>query len=445
MRQAAIRQRGFVVKLCGGLMREAAGHYHRLQDPRIVRRMNWLVLAVLLAGSVRLNLLVQTVPYGAATSVQTAETGLSLYLATAHYDGRLLFARYGAVVRKSLPADAFQRYRSKALVIVDGTDYAKRSRRGKKGQQMQYTTKVRASKRKVQPPEKPVLSPGYVDIWAGVLLCGQQALPLVRQLCSSTHPKFVSQNVLEAAVIWSALAMLHWEAILIADRGFRRKALLVKLLRRSVPFVIRVADNIHVLHQGEWRNILDTARSLKPLGQVTWKEGKAHARPCQAVVWRARLREAPGEDDPTQPNPELNLVVLFPLVGSTEPLLLATPLPLQTLTQVREIVQLYEWRWAIETMFENLKRELHLDEFMVRDWRAIERLLWAGAMSYMALLVLRLTERSAGQRCLKQIQAVLRRRAVMGKQLTVGKVREALALDYQDNKSDWGAALRAVT
>ena len=251
MRPTAIQQRGYVVKLCGRLMREAAGHYHRLQDPRIVRRMNWLVLAILLAGSVRLNLLVQTLPYGAATSVKTAETGLSLFLATAHYDGRMLFARYGEAVRRSLPADALQRYRGKALVIVDATDYAKRSRRGKKGKQMQYTTKVRASKRKVQSPEKPVLSPGYVDIWAGVLLRGVQALPLVRQLCSSTHPKFVSQNLLEEAVIWSALARLNEDAILIADRGFRRKALLVKLLRRSVLFVIRVADNIHVLHHGE--------------------------------------------------------------------------------------------------------------------------------------------------------------------------------------------------
>jgi len=107
---------------------------------------------------------------------------------------------------------------------------------------------------------------------------------------------------------------------------------------------------------------------------------------------------------------------------------------------------LVQWiRCCIETMFENLKRELHLDEFMVRDWLAIERLLWAGAMSYMALLVLRLTERSAGQQCLKQIQARLRQRSVMGKQLTVGKVREALALDYQDNKQDWLTALQGIT
>lgn len=63
MRPAAIRPRGFVVKVCSGLMREAAGHYPRLQDPRIVQRMDWPMLAILLAGSVQLKLLVQTRPF----------------------------------------------------------------------------------------------------------------------------------------------------------------------------------------------------------------------------------------------------------------------------------------------------------------------------------------------------------------------------------------------
>jgi hypothetical protein len=109
------------------------------------------------------NLLVQTLPYGEATSVKTAGTGLSLFLATAHYNGWGLFVRYGEAVRRSLPADALQRYRGKALVIVDTTDYAQRSRLGKKGKQMQYTTKVRASKRKQPPQEKLVLMHNELD------------------------------------------------------------------------------------------------------------------------------------------------------------------------------------------------------------------------------------------------------------------------------------------
>ncbi len=59
--------------------------------------MNWLILAIIVAGSVRLNLLVQAVPYGEAQSVHTAETSLSLFLAEADYPASVLLARLGGL------------------------------------------------------------------------------------------------------------------------------------------------------------------------------------------------------------------------------------------------------------------------------------------------------------------------------------------------------------
>ena len=444
MRRAAIHRRVFVTNLLSDLVQQATQRSSRIDDGRVVRRLNWLVMAIVLAGTVRLNGLVQTVPYGQANSVKTAETSLSLFLVETEYPASMLFARFRDQVLVRLPTRAMKTYRGKPIVIVDPTDYAKRSRRGKKGRQMQYTTKVRLSKRKKGQPARTLLSPGYVDIWAGVLLSGRHVLPLSRKLCSSTHPKFLSQNLLEEAVIWQALTALAWHAILIADRGFRRKALLVKLLVRQVEFVIRMADNIHVLHCGTWRNVLETARGLPSLGQVTWKEGTPHAIPGQAVVFRAQLREAPEEDDPSQPNPEVNLIVIFPAIARYDPLILATTLPVDTLWHVRAASKLYERRWAIETTFENMKRQLHLDEFMVRNWTAIERLLWAGAMAYSLLVLLRLQTSEEGQRFLNEVLATLRHRAVLGKHLTVGKIREALALDHTDPPTEWSLAAPPV-
>lgn len=440
MRRTAIYRRGFVTNLLRDLVQQATQRTSRIGDGRVVRRMNWLLLAIILAGTVRLNGLVQRLPYGRANSVKTAETALSLFLAETEYPASILFARFRDQVLVRLPTQVLKTYRGKPIVIVDPTDYAKRSRRGKKGRQMQYTTKVRVSKRKKGQQAQTLVSPGYVDIWAGVLLTGRHVLPLSRKLCSSTHPKFPSQNLLEEAVIWQALAALAWHAILIADRGFRRKALLVKLLVRQVEFVIRMADNIHVLHCGTWRNVLATARGLRPLGRVIWKEGKPHAIPGQAVVFRAQLREAPEEDDPSKPNPEVNLIVIFPAIARYDPLILATTLPVDTLWQVRAVSKLYEQRWAIETTFQNMKRELHLDEFMVRDWTAIERLLWAGAMAYSLLVLLRLQIGEEAQRFLHEATDLLRQRAVPSKHLTVGKIREALALDHHDCPTDWPLA-----
>ncbi len=108
------------------------------------------------------------------------------------------------------------------------------------------------------------------------------------------------------------------------------------------------------------------------------------------------------------------------------------------------MVKIYEYRWAIETIFERTKRELHLDEFMVRQWAAIECLLWAGAMVYI-LVLLRLETHKESRRFLAEVLQLLRQRAIMGKKLTVGKFREAIALDYTDYREQWPAALHEAT
>ncbi len=210
----------------------------------------------------------------------------------------------------------------------------------------------------------------------------------------------------------------------------------------SVDFVIRMADNIHVLCDGEWRNILEVAREKPAIGLVVWREEGQKPVSCRAVAFRARLREA---DDLQEPNPEVNFVVLSPVTGSGEPLILATSLPVETLEEVRAVVRMYEYRWAIETMFEALKRDWHIDEFMVRHWRAIERLLWAGAMAYMVLLLLLLDVQEESRQFLEEVRQFWRRRAVMGKDLGAGKLREALALDRADHFEDWLLLFRGVT
>lgn len=149
-------------------------------------------------------------------------------------------------------------------------------------------------------------------------------------------------------------------------------------------------------------------------------------------------------NDLQEPNPEVNFVVLFPIVGSGEPLILATSLPVETLEEVRAVVRIYEYRWAIETMFETLKRDWHIDEFMVRQWRAIERLLWAGTMAYMVLLLLLLDVQEESSHFLEEVKQFLRRRSVMGKDLGVGKLREALALDRTDHFENWHLLFQGV-
>jgi len=52
-------------------------------------------------------------------------------------------------------------------------------------------------------------------------------------------------------------------------------------------------------------------------------------------------------------------VILFPIVSHKEPLILATSLLVDKLWQARAVVKMYEYRWPVETTFENMKRGLH--------------------------------------------------------------------------------------
>ncbi len=76
-----------------------------------------------------------------------------------------------------------------------------------------------------------------------------------------------------------------------------------------------------------------------------------------------------------------------------------------------------------------------LERFMVRSWTAIDRRLWAVALAY-ALLVLALHE-GLLTLLLVLARALLKCLAVLGRRLTVGKLAEAIGLDYARHRRAW--------
>ena len=94
-------------------------------------------------------------------------------------------------------------------------------------------------------------------------------------------------------------------------------------------------------------------------------------------------------------------------------------------------------RWAIETGFETM-HAWGQDRFMVRSWTAIDRLLWVLAAAY-ALVVLARHDRAL--RCFRvQAEAVLKQLSVLGDHLTVGKLAEAIGLDFARHARAWLSA-----
>ena len=133
----------------------------------------------------------------------------------------------------------------------------------------------------------------------------------------------------------------------------------------------------------------------------------------------------------------LHFVELLPLDGGTDPLVVATTLPVGTLAAIKGVVRVYSLRWAIETAFETMKA-WGLGRVMVRTWQAIDRLLWLVAIAYAVLVV---AARDGPLAILReQAVALLKRLAVLGRSLTVGKFAEAIGLDYQRHRRAWVTA-----
>jgi Transposase DDE domain len=445
----ALRERGRLAALLNRILdRARRGAGWREPVGRTLRTSRQLVLGVLVARSTRLLALGRALlSQRRGRTVKVVAAGLGTFLAAARLPLRPLSVRLLEAAVRELPAGRLATYRGQALVVIDPTEYAKRSRgRGKRGRHMEHVGRVRAPRphagRRAPPRRADVgTSYGYVDVWAGLVLRRQQFLPLARQLFSQAHPRLASQNRVEEAVLHQALGLVRragLAAIAIGDRGLGRKELLVRLADRGQAFVFRIDADVSVRRPGTPGELgLATLLAAQPpLGEVVWNRGergplRCAVRSVQATFHFSRTGRRADVQAAT-----LGVVELRPLDATAAPLVLATTLPAQTLAQAKGVAWVYGQRWAVETAFETLKA-WGLGAFMVRSWTAIDRLLWLVALAY-ALAVLALRDPRLA-RLRDRAAALLRQQAVLGRRLTPGKLAEALGLDFAQHRRAWAS------
>lgn len=399
-------------------------------DPRTQRTVEQLTYALILQGTTRLNQLAQfLLPMRAAKTAHHVETALSTALQKAKYPEADLLQAHSGVVYDALPSRAFDTFRRHKIILIDPTTYEKRTRRGKKGRSMQYPSQLKDMQYERYPQ-------GYVDVWAGVLLKHRQWLPLARGRFSNRHPDQLSQNQIEEQVLWDAICCVPKgvPVLAVGDRGLGRKGMFQWLMDRHCDGLFRLRRDINITYHSEWRNVLDVARARKPWGRATWREGTEKPIKGQVVVFRAQLTEA------VQDGPTITFIVLLP-ENAPDPLILGTTLEVPTLAEARAVIQVYEKRWTIETAFETLKGAFGLERFMVRQWQAVERLLDLLSMAFAVLLLLMQGAQKNVQVLLAQAIRVLKQRAAF-KAFTVGKLREAMVLDFEEHREDWYALSR---
>lgn len=436
-RSVALRERGRLAVLLNRILTQArrAKDWHE-PDQRNLRTWRQLLLGILVQRSTRLLALAQALlPQRHAETAKGLAAALSYFLTTSKCPvATLTPLLLEAALREVDPAD-ITRFQGKALLVLDPTEYPKRSRgKGKRGRHMQHIGRVRNAKGKASGT-----TAGYVDVWAGLVLNGKRFFPLARQLFSSRHPELGSQNQVEEAVLTAALAAARrvgLDPLVVADRGLGRKALLIKLAKQRQPFVIRIDADITAYHPTAPDGVeLATLLAQQPwIGPVTWNRGSRGTLRCQARAVRAEIHySCSGRKDDTE-RACLTFVELVPDDPDVGPLVVATTLAVKSRFDVHGVAYIYAQRWAIESAFETMKA-WGLERFMIRTWTAIERLVWSVALAY-ALATL-LLYAPACARLRAQLLRVLRAGAVVGRQLTVGKVAEGLGLDYRQHRRAW--------
>jgi hypothetical protein len=189
-----------------------------------------------------------------------------------------------------------------------------------------------------------------------------------------------SQNILEHALIVTVMSCFPAESrpLLIMDRGYARVALLEKLRREGIPFLVRAKAKVIVYYQG--RPLL--------LGRFTVKPGQMRR---YQVLYHSRKKEP------------LDLIV-FRGKGYQETwyLLLPRRFPLTT----ERIVDLYAKRMSIEQGFRDWKTHLGVRGLIFRTpdpAPRLTRLLLAFSLSYLICLALGATEEAEKVRTFVEI------------------------------------------
>lgn len=388
-------------------------------------KLRGLVGGICMARSLVLQDIAQTMP----GRVKTTEDSLSDYLARKRL--KLHEPDQAAVINalKRFGRRRVWKHDGKAAIVCDTTEHAKGRSRGKL-RPMPGKGLVRVHN---LPADETILVPGYQEVWVCLLLEDGTALPLVRRLWTENGPTCASLNIVEEAAILDARDIvteaLKLGAILVADRGFRRKSLLRWLKSEGMDFVIRLEGKLSVALAGETSLLCDVSRWWEARVKLPWRDGGKRPLVSSVASRRVRLKTESGQEFC------INALCLTPVRAEVEPMFLATSLTTEKVSDLIRIVRLYSRRWAIETFFWNFKQGLKADSWRVFScWEAIDHLLTAAHIAFLVLSLLEEFARRGRTRALRAtwdwMERMLRSRFARQPKLTRGRFFQLISMDF---------------
>lgn len=153
VKSVALRGRAKLAALPSSLShRSAPGSERKEPDPRNVMTWRQFLLGVIVQRSTRLMTVAQAVaPWRKVGSVKSAAMALGYFLEKARFPMRSYATRLVETAVLTLGSGQLESYRGKVLLVIDPTEYAKRSRgRGKRRRWMQHIGRVRKTQTKAK-------------------------------------------------------------------------------------------------------------------------------------------------------------------------------------------------------------------------------------------------------------------------------------------------------
>lgn len=322
-----------------------------VSDSRRQRFLKEMVTGLVIAGHVHLSKIARAAGRG-DEDIHAEEKRLSRHLNSEHWSMQ--------PVADELLSWSAASIAEQTLIVADLTDVSKPYARTLEG-----LGKVRDA----SDPEKR-LTPGYMLFEAYVRVGKWQLFPLTIEPLVTYSGGPTSEN----AEILQHILRIHTAAqrrgTWVLDRGADRRELIIPLLKSAVGFIIRQRGDRHVVApDGRTLAISDLAQELLQ---------KERPRRWSVSGWTQTV----AVHLPDDPEHELLLVLHWKRPDLSPLMLLVSPAARLASRTGAWFVKAYHRRWGVEDATRGIKQRFQLEQFLVRSWCSIRRLIGLVAIAF---------------------------------------------------------------
>jgi hypothetical protein len=320
-------------------------------DSRRQRFVQQMIPGLVIGGHVHLTKVARAIGSG-TTNVHPVEKRLSRHLDSEHWSMQ--------PVIDGLLGWSAEMVGEASLIVADETDVAKYY-----AKHLQGLGRVRDG----SDPDKRI-APGYMLFEAYVRVRRWQLFPLVIEPLKTYSGAPTSENAEILQYFQRIHTATEGRGTWVLDRGFDRRELLVPMLKAEMAFIVRQRGDRYI-----WTADAQLMSVQQRAAQIDQQQ-RPERWPRGGWTYTETVYL------PEDSEHELLLVLFRRLPGSEPLMVLVSPKARRPGRTGGWFVRAYRRRWGVEDATWGIKQRFHLEQFLVRSWRSIRRLLYFVALAF---------------------------------------------------------------